>query len=128
VEHKLVCPRNVVGTVDAYQVTHHGLSQSNHPALIRAVEPTVAIVNNGAKKGGDAATFRWLKETASIQDVWQVHRNVNTKPEDNAPPERVANDDEKCQGNPLLLRVAPGGKSYVVENPSKGTKKTYASK
>ena len=128
VEHKLVCPKNLVGPVDVYQVTHHGLSQSNNPALLKAVEPTVAIVNNGAKKGGDAATFRWLKETASIKDVWQVHRNVGTKAEDNAPAELVANDDEKCQGNALLLKVAPGGKSYVVENPAKGTKRGYESK
>jgi beta-lactamase superfamily II metal-dependent hydrolase len=128
VEHKLVCPTNRIGVVDVYQVTHHGLSQSNHPALLKAVEPTVAVVNNGAKKGGDAATFRLLKELASLKDVWQVHRNVATKAEDNAPPEFVANDDEKCQGNVLILRAAPGGKSYVVENPAKGTKRTYASK
>lgn len=128
VEHKLVCPKNLLGTVDVYQVTHHGLSQSNHPALLKAVQPTVAVVNNGPKKGGDAATFRWLKETESVRDVWQVHRNVATKAEDNAPPELTANDDEKCRGDVLVLKVAPGGKSYVVENPAKGAKKTYASK
>jgi hypothetical protein len=128
VEHKLVCPTNRIGKVDVYQATHHGLDQSNNPALLRAVEPTVAIVNNGPKKGGTAAAFRWLRELKSVKDVWQLHRNVATGPEDNAPAELVANDEEKCQGQSVVLRVAPGGKSYSVEIPSKGTKRAYEAK
>lgn len=128
VEHKLVCPANLIGTADVYQVTHHGLDQSNNPALLKAVGPTVAIVNNGAKKGGSAATFKWLKETPSIKDIFQVHRNVGTKPEDNTAPELTANDEEKCEGNGIVLSVEAGGKNYTVEVPSKKTKKSYAAK
>ena len=128
VEHKLVCPENLIGTIDAYQTTHHGLDQSNHPALLKAVQPTVAIVNNGAKKGGTAAAFKWLKETASIKDIFQVHRNVETGAANNAPAEFVANDEEKCEAHPVLLTVAPDGKSYTVDVPSKKTKRTYSSK
>jgi competence protein ComEC len=128
VEHKLVCPANLIGTADVYQVTHHGLDASNHPALLQAVSPTVAVINNGAKKGGSAATFKWLKETPSIKDVFQVHRNVGTKAEDNTVPELTANDDEKCEGHGIVLTLDPSGKSYTVEVPSKKTKKTFAVK
>jgi beta-lactamase superfamily II metal-dependent hydrolase len=128
VEHKLVCPKNLIGGVDVYQVTHHGQDNSNNPDLVRAVQPTVAIFNNGPKKGGKAAVYKILRETPSVKDIFQAHRNIETGPGDNAPAEFVANDDAACKGEGIRLAVDPAGKSYTVEIPSKGTKRTYASK
>lgn len=128
VEHKLVCPRNLIGTVDLYQATHHGLDASNHPALLAAVRPSVIVVNNGAKKGGTAAVFKWFREQDGVKDVFALHRNVATTPADNAAPELTANDEEACAGAGILVTVAPGGKSYRVSVPSKGTTRSYASK
>ena len=125
VEHKLVCPANLIGTVDVYQVSHHGLDASNHPALLKAAAPTVAVMNNGAKKGGSAPTYKWLKETPGLKDVFQVHRNVGTQPGDNTAPELTANDDEKCQAEGIVLTLDPSGKSYTLDVPSKKTKKSY---
>jgi beta-lactamase superfamily II metal-dependent hydrolase len=126
VEHKLVCPSNLIGTVDAFQVSHHGLDQSNSPALLRAIAPTVAIMNNGAKKGGSPAAFKALKQIASLKDIYQVHRNVESGAADNTSPELTANDGEICQGHGIVLTVEPSGRSYTVEVPSKKTKKSYA--
>ena len=128
VEHKLVCPDNLVGIVDVYQSTHHGLDQSNNPALLKAVQPTVVVVNNGPKKGGMATAYRWFRELPSVKDVFQLHRNVQTTPEDNAPPELVANDAEGCAGHGILLTVERGGKGYRVDVPSKRTTRRYDSK
>ncbi len=52
VEKKLVCPVDLIGAVDLYQVTHHGMDTSNHPTLVRTLAPVVAIMNNGPRKGG----------------------------------------------------------------------------
>jgi beta-lactamase superfamily II metal-dependent hydrolase len=128
VEHKLACPKNLVGVVDVYQVTHHGVDNSNNPLLVASVAPTVAVVNNGAKKGGSAAVYRILRATPSIKDVFQLHRNVQTSAADNAPPERVANDQEACRGEWIRLRVDRRAKSYDVEVHGKGTRRTYAVK
>jgi beta-lactamase superfamily II metal-dependent hydrolase len=125
VEHKLACPKNLVGAVDVYQVTHHGNDDSNNPVLLQAVAPAVAIMNNGARKGGKPEVYRRLKAVASIRDVYQVHRNVESGPDDNAPPPFVANDEAECRGQWVRLVVDPAAQTYTVEVPSKGTRRTY---
>jgi len=125
VEHKLVCPRNLVGTIDVYQVTHHGMDISNNPALVQALRPRVAVMNNGARKGGSPAAVRIVKASPGLQGFFALHRNIESGPEDNAAPELTANDEEQCKGEYVKLAVAPDGKSYTVSVPSKGTTRSY---
>lgn len=125
VEHKLVCPRNLAGVVDVYQVTHHGGSDSNHPAVMQAAAPTVAVLNNGPRKGGKADVYKRLQAVSSIKEVYQVHRNVETMAADNAPAALVANDEEACKGEPVRLVVDADARRYTVEVPAKGTRRTY---
>jgi beta-lactamase superfamily II metal-dependent hydrolase len=125
VEHKLVCPNNLVGAVDVYQVTHHGADSSNNPVIVQALKPRVAIMNNGPRKGGAAQTVATLKATRDIEDIFQLHRNVATTEKDNAPPAFVANDDEPCKAEFIKLSVDPTGKTYTVTAPSKGTSRSY---
>jgi competence protein ComEC len=125
-EAALVCPKNLVGKpVDVYQTNHHGLDQSNNPVLVKSLAPTIAVINNGPKKGGEKGTFATLKATSSIKDIYQVHRNVRVGPEQNTAPELVANADENCKGDHLKLSVDPTGKSYAVFVPSTKHEQTY---
>ena len=122
VENKLVCPDNLVGAVDVFQVNHHGVDNSNNPALVRALNPRVAIIGNGPRKGGDERTFTTLKEVPDVA-IYQLHRNVTTTA--NAPAEYVANNEEFCRGEFIKLSVAPGGKSYTVSVPAKRISRRY---
>ncbi len=72
-EMQLMCPDNRIGTVDVLVVSHHGLFQSSSPALLFAIAPKVAIMDNGAKKGGSTATFETLAKTPGLQALWQLH-------------------------------------------------------
>ncbi len=114
VERKLVCPIDLVGKVDLYQVTHHGMDISNNPVLVRTLAPTVAIMNNGPHKGGGAATVRLLKSIPSIQAAYQLHRNADTKATENTEPELIANKSE-TGGEFIHVRVDADGSKFSVQ-------------
>jgi hypothetical protein len=95
-EHALVCPVNRVGKVDVYQVTHHGLDQSNHPSSL-----------------------------GSLQAMYQLHRNLREDDHHNAPEEHIANLSKECQGLPLRLIVSPDGTSYEVEVSRSGHRRRF---
>ena len=130
-EAKLVEPKNRIGTVDVYQVNHHGLDYSNHPVLIQSVAPTVSIMNNGHTKGCGPKTFDSLKAAKSIQAMYQVHRNLRKDGDkNNAPEAHIANltHPKDCKALALKLSVAADGTSYTVFNPRNGHKQTFKTK
>ena len=128
IESKLACPVDLVGKVDAYQVTHHGLKNSNHPVFVRSIQPTVALINNGATKGGDAQVFALLKSVPSLQDIFQIHLNLATGAEDNTARELIANlgPDEECAGHWIRLAVHPDGSRFTVTNGRNDVTRSYA--
>ncbi len=128
-EAELVNPYDLVGPVDVYQVTHHGLDASNNPVVMRTVNPTVAIMNNGHTKGCAPDVFADLKETKSVKAIYQVHKNLRPDGQmANAPEEFIANLEtpDKCQAHPILLDVASDSQSYSVKVPSRNHTATYA--
>jgi beta-lactamase superfamily II metal-dependent hydrolase len=92
-ELDLMCPTNRIGTVDVYLTSHHGLERSGSAALVHALEPRVAVMNNGTRKGGAPDAFRVLHESPGLEDLWQLHWSHNTGL-DNAPATFVANVDD----------------------------------
>ena len=119
VEETLVCPKNVVGEVDVYQVTHHGLDQSNNPLVVSALKPTVSVMMNGTTKGCEAETFATLKATPSIKAMYQVHRNLRADSQNNTAPEFIANLEKECQAVPVKMTVAADGSNYTILIPGK---------
>jgi hypothetical protein len=115
-----------VGTVDLYQVDHHGLNLSNNPLLVRSLSPTVSVMSNGPHKGANPETLATLRSVPSIQTMWQIHLNLLGGSKYNTDQQYIANLPEKCQGNYIKCSVEPTGKSYTVSIPATGVSKSYA--
>jgi beta-lactamase superfamily II metal-dependent hydrolase len=128
VEKTLVCPVNRLGKVDVFQVNHHGLDQSNHPLLVQALQPTVAVMGNGTTKGCGPQTTTTLKNTPSVQAVYQAHKNLREDSQYNTADAYIANLEADCDGNYIKMSVAPDGKNYTVSIPAKGQSQTYATR
>jgi len=127
IEKALVSPIDRVGQIDLYQVTHHGMDISNHPTLLVTVSPTVAIMNNGPRKGGSPATVKRLRALKSLQALYAVHKNQATNAEDNADPALTANS--KPEGGQFIhVHVQPDGKHFSVQIGTDGPVKTFETK
>lgn len=127
IEKQLVCPVNLVGSVDLYQVTHHGMDISNHPTLLKSLDPSVAIMNNGPRKGGSANTVKWLRELPNLKAAYALHKNVNLSDSENLSADFTANQDS-TGGEFIRVTVASDGSSYTVQIGAYGKPTQFESK
>ena len=128
-EIETACPSNVFGEIDLYQVTHHGMNMSGAPAHIAAIQPLVAVMNNGHRKGGRPETYELLTSTPSLQDLWQVHRALETDEAHNTDESQIANlvETKDCKGHWLRATVQPDG-SFSIHNSRNGISKSYTAR
>jgi hypothetical protein len=128
-ENKLVCPKNLIGDVDVYQVTHHGLDASNNPLVLQTIKPTVAIMSNGTTKGCMPEMFASLKAEKSIQALYQMHKNLRPDgAENNVPEKYIANLEKDCNANTIQLAVASDAKTYRVSLPHSGHSREFTTR
>lgn len=150
-EFELACPRNLLGVVDLFVVTHHGQPVSNPPALVHALAPRVAIMNNGTRKGGQPEAMKVLFSSPGLEDLWQLHFSLLSGQEYTVPGLFIANlTDEQPPAMPLEPAAAPApgqgaapppahngaafwikvaardDGSFTVTNARNGFSKTYA--
>ena len=126
-EAALVLPANRVGAVDVFQVNHHGLDVSNNPVLVRSLDPTLAVMNNGPTKGTGKETVATLRATPSLKAVYQVHKNLRPGEDTNTQEERIANlgAADGCEAHYLKLSVTADGASYTMHNARAGHRQTF---
>jgi beta-lactamase superfamily II metal-dependent hydrolase len=123
-EYDLVCPGNKIGAVDLYLVSHHGMDLSGSPQLVHALHPRVAIMNNGARKGGAAETWQTVHGSPGLLDLWQLHYAVAAGKDHNSPDPFIANVDELCEGKWIRATVRKDG-TFTVYNSRNKYEKSY---
>jgi beta-lactamase superfamily II metal-dependent hydrolase len=129
-EFQMACPVNRIGEVDLYLTTHHGSGQSNAPVLVHALKSRVAIMNNGARKGGDLPVLQTIRSAPGLEDLWMLHYAVVAGSDGNVDEPRIANLGDvadpavKDTGFGINVTVQPDG-SFTVVNERNNLSKTY---
>jgi competence protein ComEC len=117
----VVCPKNLIGSVDAYSTAHHGAADAAEPATLAAFRPRVVMMNNAPKKGGQRAMFEVLHR-APVENVWQLHSSVDAG-DLNFAADYIANVDDSAAH--WIKLVAQDDGSFSVLNGRTGRWKQY---
>jgi hypothetical protein len=124
-ELQLVCPNNKIGKTDIYVVSHHGLDWSNSPALVHAIQPRVAIMDNGGKKGGVPSAWDIIHSSPGLQALWQLHFSDAGGSEHNSPDAYIANVSDSPDTGYYLKVTANQDGSFSVYNARNKVTKEY---
>jgi len=121
-EMELVCPINKLGPVDIFVVSHHGWSQSNSPALLAAISPRIAVMDNGADKGGSPSVWDTIKNSPKLEDLWQLHFSNEGGTAHNSGESFIANPAGPDAGNYLKVSVGEDGSVELYNSRTQATK------
>jgi competence protein ComEC len=122
--HDLVCPANMIGHVDVYNVNVHGQYKGIAPELVGALNAPVIIQANGPRKGADAQSWPVLKAAPGLKDIWQLHTSLNAGKDANPPDGFVANLEPSDGFRWIEISAAKSGK-FTVTNTRNGFSKAY---
>jgi beta-lactamase superfamily II metal-dependent hydrolase len=118
-EFNLMCPTNRIGTVDLFVVSHHGQPISNSEVLVHAIQPRVAIMNNGTRKGGQPDAMRIIHSSPGLEDLWQLHFSLLSGQEYTVPGLFIANSvDEPPSAMPVAALPPPPPGPAVAPPPA----------
>jgi competence protein ComEC len=150
-EMELVCPMNKLGKVTLYQTGRHGsFDGAGAPALLSAIQPQIAVFNNGPRKGlgqVDAAArtvtppsvkpvayernaYARLAKIPAIEGIWQGHLSLLDKdPSHNTSEDMIANLEETadCKGHWIKASVESSGR-FSITNGRNGYSRTYTAR
>lgn len=129
-EYALACPENRLGVVDLWQVPHHGGYGAIRPELAGALQPTVAVINNGPRKGGTPDSLSVVQSTASVGDVWQSHQALADDAAYNTDERLIANltEEDDCDGHWIKATVHADGRTWTMTNGRTGYSRNYQSR
>jgi len=126
-ELEIACPNNLLGTVDLFLVTHHGADLSNPKALVWALHPRAAVIDNGPRKGSSPAAWQIVHDSPGLEDLWQLHYAEGSDRDHNVAENRIANMKENCEGKFIKVAAEADG-TFTVTNGRTGEQKSYAKK
>lgn len=124
-EMELMCPVNKLGPVDIDVVSHHGLFQSSSPALVHAIHPRIAVMDNGSHKGGSTPTFQTYRKSPGLETLWQLQFSNEAGDALNSSEEYIANP-KGTDGGHYLEVIADRDGSFDVLNSRTAVTKHYA--
>jgi hypothetical protein len=94
--------------------------------FLNAISPRVAIMDNGAKKGGTPSAWTNIEKIPHLENLWQLHFSEEGGSTHNVAPEFIANLEGPDSGNYLELTAWPDGNFEVFNSRTQNSKKYLA--
>ena len=105
-------------------VSHHGWYQSNSLVFLNGIAPRVAVMDNGAKKGGTPSAWDIIEKSPRLEDLWQLHfSEEGGGAAHNVASEFIANPEGSDAANYLELTAWPDGNFEVFNSRTQKTKR-----
>lgn len=123
-EVALVCPRNPIGHVELYLVNHHGMNLSNSHALVDAIHPVVAIMDNGAHKAGMPQAWQTVHDSPGLKALYMLHYAEGSDAAHNSAAPLIANMQGSPDGASFKV-VAHANGRFSVTNTRTGKTVDY---
>jgi len=136
----LFCPKNLIGEVDAYVVTHHAQSMPKEmgdyyfglsscpPSEVKGLNPRVALLTMGSlgHREGTPAAMKLVRSIPGC-DLWQTEFvRAGGEKDHNGPEECIANlGGGKTDKVPFIKLTAHADGSFTVANSRNGHTKNY---
>ncbi len=89
-----------------------------------ALHPRVAVMDNGAIKGGHPIEWQTVHDSPGLEDLWQLHYSLAGGPEHNSPEQFIANVSGNDEGNYIKVS-AQADATFTVVNSRNSFQKTY---
>ena len=138
--YNFFCPNNLIGTVDAYVISHHARSYpresgenswswSSCPrAEVYGLHPRVAVLSlshGGGARRDDA--MKLVHNMPGLEDLWQTEKILNGPEKEHNAPEQFLGNLAGNENRPLYIKLSarPDG-SFTVTNSRNGFSKSYA--
>ena len=93
-ELELMCPTNPIGTIDLYFASSHGAIASGSLPFVHGLQPRVALMQNGTRKGGAPGPMQTMLSSPGFEALWQMHWSYNAMLEQNSPGLYIANIED----------------------------------
>lgn len=126
-ERALMCPYNDIGHFDLLVVSHHGSKISSTAALVHAIHPRIAVMDNGEKKGGDTVVLDTIRTAPGLEAFYQLHYSAVGGPSLNNPTAMIANPEGTEQGYGIEADIQRDG-SIDITNERTGDTRHFAAK
>ena len=142
-ENRLFCPNNLVGTVDAYIITHHGQSMPATlgdyyyglsccpPSEVHGLHPRVSILSLGSlgHREGTPDAMQTVGNSPGMEDLWETQKVMQGGERTTNPPDEfIANIGERTEQVPYIKITANTDGSFTVMNSRNQFSKKYAAR
>ena len=94
-------------------MSHHGIDPSGSPLLVHGLQPRVAVMQNGTRKGAGTQAMPTMRSSPGLEDIWQLHWSYGAGIEQNSAGVFIANvedaGDDRGRADGAAARRRGGG-------------------